>query len=465
MAHRLAALVAVVLVALVGLGACARTPEERLWNVLEDYVESYWDDAEEERFAERIHAAVGEGASPNLAYEGFVPLQVAIELEHTFLMRSLLARGADPNGDVRGRVLLNAALELEQQDFALWLLEAGADPNGRTGEVPPLAQAMAWERDAVAEQLLAAGADVNGRPDDNSPLVAAISAGSLDWAKRLLAVGADPGGSEADREGERTPLVVAAEEGHAEIFQELLTREASVTDPATLFLYGASAGSREILALLLERGVRPPDASFVPWALRFRHDELDERTAGFQVFAWLRSQGLRPTAAQYAERLVSAATDRDAETLRVLLQAGADPNLPNDEGELALHQVVRFDFIDPGSPASGIPERDRITADVTQALLRGGAEVDRVDDRGRTALIIAAQDGHPELVKLLLAAGADREHRDGEGKRALDYAVERHAGIKQPQDKMGKMAVAMFFGDLLERLRDRYARVIELLSD
>lgn len=55
-------------------------------------------------------------------------------------------------------------------------------------------------------------------------------------------------------------------------------------------------------------------------------------------------------------------------------------------------------------------------------LLDQGAAVDAVDDRGRTALMIAAGAGHDDIVQRLLAGGADPGRRDGEGKTAADLA-------------------------------------------
>ena len=44
--------------------------------------------------------------------------------------------------------------------------------------------------------------------------------------------------------------------------------------------------------------------------------------------------------------------------------------------------------------------------DVAEALLKGGADIDKVADNGFTALKIARDYGHTAIVKLLLDAGA-----------------------------------------------------------
>ena len=60
---------------------------------------------------------------------------------------------------------------------------------------------------------------------------------------------------------------------------------------------------------------------------------------------------------------------------------------------------------------------------VVNLLVDRGATLDAVDNRGRTALMIAAEDGHASLVDLLLTRGADPKLRDREGRSALDLAA------------------------------------------
>jgi ankyrin repeat protein len=61
---------------------------------------------------------------------------------------------------------------------------------------------------------------------------------------------------------------------------------------------------------------------------------------------------------------------------------------------------------------------------VVDLLLSHGAELDAVDDRGRTALMMAAEIGHAEVVKLLIGRGADQSVRDKGGRTALDLAAD-----------------------------------------
>lgn len=51
------------------------------------------------------------------------------------------------------------------------------------------------------------------------------------------------------------------------------------------------------------------------------------------------------------------------------------------------------------------------------------ADVDAIDNNGRTALQWAAINGHPEVVEFLCSVGSDEGHKDNDGAVALHYAV------------------------------------------
>jgi len=55
-------------------------------------------------------------------------------------------------------------------------------------------------------------------------------------------------------------------------------------------------------------------------------------------------------------------------------------------------------------------------------LVERGAELDLVDDRGRSALMTAAERGHAEIVTLLMERGADATLEDRQGLTALALA-------------------------------------------
>jgi ankyrin repeat protein len=65
----------------------------------------------------------------------------------------------------------------------------------------------------------------------------------------------------------------------------------------------------------------------------------------------------------------------------------------------------------------------RAAESVIDLLLKAGAEVNASDDRGRTALMMAAELDHADVVDLLIKSGADRNLRDKAGKTVFDLSA------------------------------------------
>lgn len=92
-----------------------------------------------------------------------------------------------------------------------------------------------------------------------------------------------------------------------------------------------------------------------------------------------------------ANAMLQAAQFGDVRIIEALLKGGANVESPNPDGETALMLVARA-----GNVAAA------------KLLLKHGANVDaREDFRGQTALIWAAAESQPEMVKLLIADHAD----------------------------------------------------------
>jgi len=79
----------------------------------------------------------------------------------------------------------------------------------------------------------------------------------------------------------------------------------------------------------------------------------------------------------------------------------------------------------PWAPGNFLEAARNGKDDVVTLFLEGGIDSEAVDEQGRTALILAAQQNHPSTVKILLAKGADPNNSDGAGKTALIWACRR----------------------------------------
>jgi ankyrin repeat protein len=243
-------------------------------------------------------------------------------------------------------------------------------------------------------------------------LFSAVDGNCIELATKLLDQGASL--EARDRLGAK-PLSHAARSGHLQMVNLLLARGAPI-DARNLAgataLYFAAEGSHIAIAQqLIERGA-------------------DVNLTG--------RSGISPIAA--------AAYAGNDIIFDALLAHGADERAPDDTGKPPIVYAaagVRFEIVKrllarnidvnaryrndltllmwASGPGDLVPESQAIQ--LVTYLLNGGAHIDDHDDRGRTALMIAAEGGHGEIADLLLARGADPALRDKAGKRAADLTV------------------------------------------
>jgi uncharacterized protein len=186
----------------------------------------------------------------------------------------------------------------------------------------------------MAELLLAAGAHVSTANDSGAtPMLLATMNGSAPMIELLLKSGADPNG--ALSASGNTPLMMAARTGKADAVKALLDHGAQVNTKetwggTTALMWAASERHPEVVKLLVEHGADVnAKSSFVPSA----SGRGFEGTVPMQAKS---NQTPEEFASGWMTPLMFAAREEDLESARLLIQAGADVNAVGGDGKDAL---------------------------------------------------------------------------------------------------------------------------------
>ena len=427
--------------------------------------------------------------------DGATALHWAVHLDDVAIVERLLLAGATVDAtNEYGVTPLSIASGNGGAPLVERLLEAGADPNlaRPTGETPLMRAASTGSVRAV-EALVAHGADVNraGPALGQTPLMWAISARRPAVAVRLIALGADVLARSA---GGFTPLLFAAREGDTETVRSLLAAGADVHDAmedGTSALHVATLrGHVGTAVLLLEHGADPNGAGpgYTPlhWAAGSWQTELsgpngiatdrDAEWRGLRGVPGDRAAFVRalldhgaasdarleriPPRAGYSQLRVEhrvagvspfpgatpfllAAMAADVEVMRVLAEAGADPNLPADDGTTPLMLAAGL-----GRYMAETLVTEARSLEAAALAIDLGAEVDAANEAGSTALHGAAHVKSDALVRLLVGHGAWLDPANARGQTPLDVAELSRAGS-------ATTAARSSTGDLLRALGAR----------
>ena len=240
------------------------------------------------------------------------------------------------------------------------------------------------------ERLLSNGADPNVRDSEgNSLLPLAAMTGQTEIVRQLLEQGADANITMKPSGSGKTALMQAAVNNRSEIVDLLVANGADVNQTESdsgysALHFAAQASSETIVKTLLENGADPnlqarDGRAPLHIAAKLRFFEIAEEllTNGANIDL-LDNEGLTPM-------IVSIIGGRDAfiaDTVRFLLHNGADPNRQDSNGSSALHHAVLANRIDT------IP-----------VLMEYGVSLDLKNNNGQTALDVAPYDIIREILR------------------------------------------------------------------
>lgn len=409
----------------------------------------------------------------------------AVKNRNIALVHAMLQERVDVNTpQADGATALHWAALLDDVETTDLLIRAGAQVDAANDYgVTPLALACTNGRagEPVVERLLKAGANPNSaRQTGETVLMTAARSGSLEAVKLLLDHGADVNAKESRRG--QTALMWAAAERHPDVMQALIGRGADIRVRSkggfTALLFAAQQGDRASAERLLAAGAdineTTPDgatALLVATISGLQRFETDDVVASATTVArnhgplitFLLEKGANPNAADAAgvTPLHAAALHANVDLVRAFLPHGANPNprlVKNPPGlvdmvgatpfllaafaaDAGIMRLLAANGADPLLTSSdkttalmlaaglntarladeSVTERRALEA--VTAALDLGADVNAVNEVGRTALFGAADMGRDMIVRLLADRGAAADPKDKYGDTPFSYTL------------------------------------------
>jgi ankyrin repeat protein len=342
-------------------------------------------------------------------------------------VRSLLRqKSTDVNlAAADGTTPLHWAVQRDDAPTVEMLLRAGANVKAanRYG-VQPLAIASANGHAGILTLLLDAGADPNaGLSPDETPLMTAARAGKVDALKVLIAHGARI--NDRDSKGQ-TPLMWAAARNNAGAVRLLIETGADLA----LRTNNPAKGRAAQMTVFSS----PPPTGFTALLFAVRAGSLDATKALLETGA-----NVNDTLSDGQSALVVATANAHWELADLLLDRGADPNLAG-AGWNALHQTVHSRRPNLGYTPGPVPTGSVDSIQIVKKMIAHGVKLDarmtkngmkdgqrnRVNRLGATAFFLAAKNTDPEVLKVLVAAGANAKIPSADGTTPLMVAAGLH---------------------------------------
>ena len=399
--------------------------------------------------AETAALLVKAGANVNAVNRyGASPLAQACENGSSGMAKLLLDAGADPNTTLKGgETVLMLASRSGNEEAVRMLLARRADANSheRLGQTA-LMWAAAEGHASVIRALINAGADVNAKTESGfTPFLFAVRGGHLAAVRELLAAGVDvnammrrgaeEGGARSPSTGRTSPLLLAVQNGHFELAIALIDAGADPNDQRTGFT-----------PLHILPGVRKPDSSdgsdgAAPTgaghlsSLQFVR-EIVKRGANVNFRLPKGAPRMPATSSMIATEgatpMLFAADRSDVPLMRLLLELGADPLLPNVNNTTPLMAAAGLGTKEALEEAG---EESEALEAVTM-LLDHGADVNGVDNNGDTAMHGAAYNNYPRVVNLLAERGADPKiwNKPNKAGRTPLFIAEGYVGVELRPD-------------------------------
>jgi ankyrin repeat protein len=306
---------------------------------------------------------------------------------------------------------------------AVAALVAHADVNAKESDG---STALAWavyKDDAVTvDLLLKAGAKV-GVADEygETPLTLACANGNAAIVDKLLKARADPN---AARYYGETPLMIASASGNPDVVRSLIEHGAQIDAVESrrgqnALMWAAAEGNSEAVAVLLKAGANPnavSKASFTP--LVFAAQKGDTKSASSLIAA---GADIDYEVQKSANVLLIALMSKKPEVAKILIEKGAAVDGKDPTGNTALHVAAESGDIDT------VKRLIAKGADVNAATNPKQGDrmgiLQRPPTGQQTPLMVAARVNRPDVMRVLVEAGANPKLHATDGSTLLMAAA------------------------------------------
>lgn len=293
----------------------------------------------------------------------------------------------------------------------------------------------------VLRLLLDSGAEVHPKRDNElSPLLKAAEAGHLAIVLELLNHHANPNWQVVKTGiAGQTALFRAAEAGHLAVVTTLLARGADpnlrAKNGQTALYLACLRGRNAVVKALLDAGADPDGGRAEDGKVGDKERRTPllamsaERLPDEKNVEEKRSSAAKGSAEDFHEKPVSRqkvaakkahsekASRWNADTVKLLLRKGANPNAQDSTKRSPLHWAATHGY-----------------SDLTKCLLSKEfgkvADINIVQNRGKTALHLASEHDRVEIVDILLSQRAEPDPRsDGRWTPLINAAEKGHAAV------------------------------------
>ncbi|XP_037126110.1 ankyrin repeat and SOCS box protein 14 isoform X4 [Syngnathus acus] len=329
---------------------------------------------------------------------GWIPLHAAAVQESKYILEIIFSAspfGAAQCRTFKGETPLFLAVVYGRRQNSTFLLQNGCNPDIQDDEQDsPLMAAILNDQYDLATLLLHYDAQVDQLgPLGRTALHEAAFLGLENFVCLLLESGANPNACDIKK---KTPLALAAQNGHLNVMEHLLQKGANVecqSESGSILFDAAASGNPDVISLLLDHGA-DPNSPFYSGHLPIHHAAYHGHILALQrlipvtKLCAIKESGMSP--------LHSAAAGGHAHCLELLLKADFDPNQ-------MLHPRVRRNYDDERKSALffSVSNND---LQCTRLLLQAGA---MVNQDPISCLQVAMRQGNYELINTLLKFGAN----------------------------------------------------------